>query len=61
MSYEQFCLKLKAHSKKTAPLGATDNRQVVECEARNPCIYVHNDIKSAVGTTEDFSVVPTAL
>ena len=32
----------------------TDNRQAVECEARNPCIHDHNDIKSAEGTTEVF-------
>ena len=31
----------------------TDNRQAGECEARNPCIHDHNDIKkSAEGTTE---------
>ena len=39
----------------------TEYRQAVECEARNPCIHDHDDIKSAEGTTEDFSVVPTAL
>ena len=27
-------------------------RQAVECEARNPCIHDHEDIKSAEGTTE---------
>ena len=66
VSYESWAVLPKAQgskliAKKTAPLGATDNRQVVECEARNPCIHVHNDIKSAVGTTEKSSVVPTAL
>ena len=30
----------------------TANRQAVECEARNPCIHNHDDIKSAEGTTE---------
>ena len=29
-------------------------RQAVECEARNPCIHDHDDIKSAEGTTEVF-------
>ena len=28
-------------------------RQAVECEARNPCIHDHEDIKSAEGTTEN--------
>ena len=32
----------------------TEYRQAVECEARNPCIHDHNDIKSAEGTTEVF-------
>ena len=32
----------------------TVSRQAVECEARNPCIHDHNDIKSAEGTTEAF-------
>ena len=32
----------------------TEYRQAVKFEARNPCILDHNNIKSAVGTTEDF-------
>ena len=32
----------------------TVSRQAVECEARNPCIHDHNNIKSAEGTTEAF-------
>ena len=32
----------------------TEYRQAVECEARNPCIHDHNDIKNAEGTTEVF-------
>ena len=39
----------------------TEYRQAVECVARNPCIHDHDDIKSAEGTTEDFSVAPSAL
>ena len=43
-----------------SPERTTEYRQAVECEARNPCILDQNDIKSAVGTTENL-VVPTAL
>ena len=32
----------------------TVSRQAVECEARNPCIHDHDNIKNAEGTTEGF-------
>ena len=32
----------------------TVSRQAVKCEARNPCIHDHDNIKSAEGTTEVF-------
>ena len=35
-----------------SPERTTVPRQVVECKARNPCIYDQTDIKSAEGTTE---------
>ena len=47
-----FCLwrlfKVNSH------VVTTEYRQAVECEARNPCIHDHNDIKNAEGTTEVF-------
>ena len=32
----------------------TVSRQAVKCEARNPCIHDHDNIKSAEGTTKVF-------